>query len=163
MKSLCLPGHELAREFQSLTRRWFEKNNKPLEAPVSEEQAYAIISAMVYTSLDRRMRWLRVKNNYLHPAITLGFPQLFNTEGADTKTEEGRNRFKAPYEAFDRDVIDVLEVKLEQMLDYLVPSMTWRIYHIKRLGRDFLIERGQDYRIADWTRRLKNGEIKLED
>lgn len=38
----------------------------------------------------------------------------------------------------------------------------WRIWYVKRLGSDILIEKGPDFRIVDWERRIELGAEYLD-
>lgn len=55
-------------------------------------------------------------------------------------------------------LFEELEVTIRMFIDDVIPKRTWRIYTTRRLGHDLVIERGRDYRIEDWERRMKTGE-----
>lgn len=60
--------------------------------------------------------------------------------------------------------IDPLEVSISLLIEGLIPEPTWNMWSLKRTGRfDFVLTSGEDFRIADWERRMSKGEWRLGD
>lgn len=58
--------------------------------------------------------------------------------------------------------IDLLVLNLTNFIDDLmrddVSDPCWRVWHILNLHGDIVLEKGEDYRVLDWERRMSNGE-----
>jgi hypothetical protein len=56
---------------------------------------------------------------------------------------------------------DVIQEAYEDIHDWVLEfddgDPTWHVWYVRRLGFDILLEKGPDYRILDWERRMKAG------
>lgn len=149
MRVLILPAVDLADELKLRLESWFNQQAFPekIETDVTVNGCREIVEAIIYEVIDHRMRWIRHKKEYVQEKMCALFPVL--THNSD--------RFDAAY----TDVIDHYEMQIQEMIDGFVPCNTWRIFHLKRIYRDIVIERGEDYRLVDWQRKFDNGEIRL--
>lgn len=61
------------------------------------------------------------------------------------------------------EVVDPVELKILAFLDPIIGQGNdlWKIWHTLRLGDDYVIESGEDYRIVEFERRVQSGEWKV--
>lgn len=56
-----------------------------------------------------------------------------------------------------------LDILILNDLKRIIPEKSWSIWFVKPLCDSVIIEEGGDFRIADWERRMANGEWKIPD
>lgn len=151
MRFIILPTQEISLEFRSALENWCERNQFTLPPNIPDQAYRDVVHAIVYNYMDGKMNWIKVRHDRVQSQFEKSFSMF---EGI------------LPHGWYDRifyDIIDDIELQIDQYMNRFIPSSTWRIYHLRMIGGDTVIERGEDYRVVDWTRRHENGEIKLDD
>lgn len=146
---VVFPAHEVTLEFHAMMERYRKAINNPLiemayqdrEIPI--DTCFKIVYAAIEDALFGRLMWSSYASHphALDKALSEAFP------GFDEATH--------PKSANDIVVklIDNLMILVDHWMSTLVPSRSWRIWHLKRFDEyDIVIEQGVDYRIADWTK-----------
>lgn len=72
---------------------------------------------------------------------------------------DGRTR-QSLFTRVEEDMFDVIHDWVVSF-DNVTPS--WNVWYVRRMGHDVVVEKGQDYRILDWTRRMEAGAEYLKD
>ena len=64
----------------------------------------------------------------------------------------------APFDLYFSEVLDEFEQSIMEWVSNFIPQPTYDIWYLTQFGRDLVIDRGPDFRIVDWERRMKSGE-----
>lgn len=153
MTTFILPIDTLAREMEAFLMAFLDEfggSLEELEHPPHDDDYLELVYTLVDDELNQRMRWTS-RGYHAQTVLDKRFPDfIFRLD------EERRD-------AFECDVIEPVRSTLLGALDVVIPSTTWDIWYTKRLGRDIVLEKGEDYRIMDWTKRYRKGEFTLHD
>lgn len=147
MKTYVLPAVEIAERFQVWAEEFCEK--RKLELP-EKEKYIDIVCAMIDDELAGRMKWADPSEEADKVLVEL-FPWYDPTLAAVHNGE-------ALSANFHDNVIDHAFLAVSHMLEDIVESSTWHVWFMGRIGRDVVIEKGEDFRVLDWTRRMESGE-----
>ncbi len=61
------------------------------------------------------------------------------------------------------EIIDELDVRISDMVANITGVESWIVWHVIKSGKDLILEKGEDFRITDWKRRMANGEWTHDD
>lgn len=152
-----------------LTNTYVASNDNPVvnsalkfdrTAPVDPKKAFSVLPtdaarditiAILNDVIESKMNWIRGSNgnDQLIAAVTKHFPDF-------TQSESNSNLHASNH--FFSNVIDEAMLACEQIIAHFIPEATWNIWSLHLFGSDFVLEKGNDYRIVDWTRRMASGE-----
>ncbi len=59
---------------------------------------------------------------------------------------------------FYRQVIEPTQKKVISWVQNIIPYRTWDVWTVRELGWDLVLEKGEDFRVLDWERRMASGE-----
>jgi hypothetical protein len=65
-----------------------------------------------------------------------------------------------------KSALDIIDGYIRDELLVIIPEKSWSIWYVKQIGNSLVFEEGEDFRIADWERRMSSGEWqdwRLED
>ena len=148
MSFIILPTRELAQEFRGRVERWLSDREMPLPDGDLDVICLDVIRAIVNEYIDQRMLWISTKTPYIDDQLDISFPQL-----------EPSDKFAEFYDGLTDEYKDSIKACLDKFLS----KETWRVFYIQEMGGDTAVERGEDYRVMDWTRRLESGQFQLDD
>lgn len=123
----------------------------PPSVALTDEMCFKIIEAILDDTINHRLKWVRGGTDKMDQRLREFFPYW------EVKASENKHA-RILYDQY----LDPLVTKIDLWVDTAIPCSTWDIIYTRRLGKDVIIERGIDYRIADWTRRFEEGEIQLD-
>lgn len=140
------PGHEMFAE---------ALKHKPA-SPKSRYQGINRISianlivAMYVDMLHETSRWARIAGYEEESATQKQWTHMVKdwNDRVDRKLEQ----------TLYRQVIEpVFEEIHNWVLNFDGSDPSWHVWYVRRMGLDIIIEKGQDYRVLDWTRRMEAG------
>lgn len=139
----------------------------------SYDDCRRIIGGMLLDELITQLNWMpRAEGEYqthLQRAMLQMFPDW---EGLDT--DRVRHLPKEHLEVWQQEalrcsvhlyrrVLEPLTLRIARWVNNAIPERTWDIWTIRPLGRDLVLEKGIDFRVWDWERRMENKEWSLGD
>lgn len=123
--------------------------------PVSDKfvlaDATKIVHAMIEDFINVNMYWTRQttcdvvtdhKLNEMFPA--------WNTERGLRATQH-----------YHKHVLEPVFDMVQQVIQQFLSKQTWDMWYIRCWGRDVVVEKGEDYRVLDWQRRMDSGEWSM--
>lgn len=129
----------------------------------NREQAAKALHALVEDYVTRRECWHEdyttgselllcgtVRYDYLMSNVIP--PRIWHLPGV------GRLDFTDAIAGFQMEVTEVLRSKMFDKVSQVIPGATYDIYRTTRLPGGVLLEKGPDFRVVDWTRRMGCGE-----
>ena len=125
-------------------------SQKPLEERtelVLLDLADRLVRAAAEDALNDRMIWLRVGTHHALDTLLL---ETF--QGWDESAHQKQSAH------FYSEVIDEMLIRIERWMQFAIPERSWNIWSLRTIGQDLLMEKGEDYRVVDWTRRMESGE-----
>lgn len=135
-------------------------------------QCAEIIRAIIDDTLNQKMIWvpkIADDNPHLNATMQKFFPQW------DGKDEQHASRLPREHAAVWREqaviasdhafhrVIRPVINKINRLIAAAIPDETWQVWTVRPVGRDVGLLEGQDWRVLDWNRRMRNGEWSLND
>lgn len=120
--------------------------------PVSDQftlsDALQIVQAMVEDFLNYQMHWTRQAtcDALTNQRLAVLFP-YWDDERAVKAAQH-----------YHTAVLEQIFDTVGQVVQQFVPNKTWTMWYVSKYGRDMTIERGEDYRVLDWQRRMDSGE-----
>lgn len=118
-----------------------------LYQPLSLQQCQSLIVAMIDDVVAERLIWNRQPRDKMDRLLKAHWPFW------DAMSE---NEFSDQYFT---GVLDDVQITIGEWIDRVMPEQrTWNIWYISALNADVILERGDDFRVVDWMRRMKSGE-----
>ncbi len=120
------------------------------------EQAIQVIHLAMDEALNRRLRWASKQERvfpYLNTVLSWWDTNLL----VMSDDEGGQASF---CQDFYSEVLDPHLLQIEDFLDRYVGYSTWDVWYMRDIVGDIVIEKGTDFRILDWERRMGSGEWK---
>lgn len=143
------PTTEAASNLYHETLRFCQEMNL---TPLEFEDCFQVIRAILDDQLSHRFKWC--------PAQTTIRQLLETLTGWHTlEIESLLMGERVPlYDHYYETVLLEYVVDVERWLDAYVPSRTWDVWYLTNFGRELVIDKGTDYRVMDWHRRMQSGE-----
>lgn len=150
---IILSISEVANKFVFWCENFCQTNDLPT---LDEKAALEICTAMADDLVNNRMQWCRQKDTFMD--LIEHHLEWFKFDCDDRRSKKTR----AISDLFYTSVIDHVWLTIDSMIGDTVGSETWTIWHIRKIGSDLLLEKGEDYRVVDWERRMASGEWSNE-
>lgn len=112
------------------------------------EACYEIVQAIVDEQINGRMIWATLDQELIDKVIAK------HLEHWDEPRYHGAVRH-----LYD-NVVDPIYLQICEWISVVIPGKTWKVWYLRKVGRDLALEEGMDYRIMDWTRRKERGEFE---
>lgn len=127
------------------------------------ERVRSLIIALLGDFVDNMQIWqnpiaVYTTANIYHPNFTEGLGRLFKELFYHIKIENHEDMVADFLSHYADDLI----VEAHEFVLRVIPCATWRAWRVKRVPGGVVFIGGEDYRIADWTRRMEIGEWKRD-
>lgn len=142
-----LPASALAEDFY---QRALDFTTRHQLDGANVSQCLDMVEAAIYDSLSRRMVWC-VPSNRLDDLLEKYFPWYAVNQSDDHSRD------------FYYFVVDHLILSVEELLADIVERKTWIIWYMRRLGDDVVIEKGEDFRIVEFERQVREGTCQVSE
>lgn len=115
----------------------------------------ALLDAMAIDYFNHNARWMRTTNDRTLSAHEECEAQLMRMIPRwDNPGDPLEVRFQFEISS---EVVDVVWEQIKLRLDMITEGTSeWVVWYTRRVGSDLLIEKGEDFRILDWNRRIEN-------
>jgi hypothetical protein len=132
-----------------------------------------VIEAILLDELISQLHWLPRAVGETQTNLQRAMLQLFpDWDGLDA--EQVRHLPKEHIEVWQeqalkcsihlyRKVLEPMTLRISRWVANAIPERTWDMWIIRPLGQDLVLEKGEDFRVWDWTRRMENKEWSLDD
>lgn len=115
---------------------------------LTEEECFTIIYAMVDDAMNNYLLW--VPQHSGSPQTDAAMKRLFPLWNDGDHASYTSHLLS--------NLLDEHTLRVEEWVSFAMKSPTWNVWSLHRLDRDVVFEKGEDYRILDWTRRMESGE-----
>lgn len=154
-KAYMYSAYEQAGRMLARINEYLDRVNLPRVRHVERQDCMHMLERIVSNELDRRSLWASPRDS----------ESLFQELLPWTRDLEPGQE----YEEFYTDVIIHASREANHWIEVFMPTIhgyngktgtrnSWVIWYVKAVGRDIIVEEGPDFRIADWTERMKSGE-----
>lgn len=151
---LIHPTSDLAYSLRARTLHYFQEMG--IQTTLDLPDAMGIVKAMLDDAMSHRFIWCKPQET-VRKATLESLRWTEELQLCNTATGERTDIF----EHYFTEVLDDYEMMIHTWLDHHMPRRTWDVWHLTALGRDLVLDKGSDYRILDWERRMKSGEWRL--
>lgn len=144
-----LPSGQLAQLLQVRTQQYCQALMQQTRLPImpfTQQQCCEIIVAMFDDAVGQQLRWSNESHGRMHQTIHSFWPWW------DDMGEEPIS------DSFYTQVLDELEIEVQEWVQRLIPDSTWLVWYVRALGPDIILEKGEDFRVLDWHRRMATGD-----
>jgi hypothetical protein len=163
MTAYILPTKDAALRLHDSCQMVAARRSNPIVTHVPDQQTCrAMVADFMDVLVNAQLLWLRRTDTALDDIVGKYFPLYVEMERAMVQSGYSRQRAQEFARDFYDYVIDPVFEQLQQLVHVIIPERTWDIWLTKPLGADIILEKGPDYRIADWTRRKERGEFRDE-
>ena len=144
------------------------------EAPVfTLDDCRRIVEAMMLDELTLQLKWLSKSDGeyqtHLQRVMLSIFPDwdALDPEQASNLPKEHleiwrEQAVKCSTDIY-RKVLEPLTLRIARWVGTAIPESTWDMWYVRPLGRDLVLEQGEDYRVWDWERRMSSGEWSRDE
>ena len=136
-----------------------EERQSPIiiEHPPKVKEWHALLLAVVDDQFNSLMRW--AEPSHKEESLLRQILPIYGDKASGLLPSKPYEQVSEAFDRFYSEVYDPVLTKINDWLDDLIgddPEDYWRIWHIRQMGRDILIERGIDYRVYEWQRQRKD-------
>lgn len=141
--------HEVGTLRERLASGLTMYRNPLIEREFTMEECREIVMAILEELLTERFLWVGAHGRHIDRVVQKFFP-AYQSSGAGSSSHS--------WDFFDQ-FIDPTVMVLTDWIHIAIPKRTWCVWHTKIIHGDLLLERGEDFRVVDWTRRKERGEF----
>lgn len=157
-----LPAFSLACDLKALTEEFMASDPINIEyKELTIDQYVDIIQGIVDDHINSLTCWCSDSDSSLKllgEIFDWFEPEAIKLQSEESEISPQRYKLMVVSNMYYIQVIDLIIVRFSEIVDEFIPSDNWNVWHMRRLGDDLLVEKGEDYRIIDWTRRMESGE-----
>lgn len=173
---IIYPIENASAELEARYERFIEEGGYPLHV-----KAYQLDKdcAVVVEALPKLKEWHLLAVDILDDALNTCLKWAHKTNQTETRlsdilplytmneAESGSEERVRASESFWESVLDPVYAKLSNWIDEAVGGENdedlWRIWYIKPFKDKIILEKGMDYRVYDWQKRMKSGDWTHEE
>lgn len=153
---IILPTGSLSDNFYNETSLFC--NRRSLETPLLKECANVIIK-LTEEIIFNKLHWTS-KIDSVDDVLKKHISWYVEHSLESTDTTDESVRISNEYYS---DIVDSYIIQINEILTPIInqgkDDDLWRIWHTFRAGNDLMLEKGTDYRIMEYERKVLNGEI----
>ncbi len=138
---------ELILSFWNATIQF--QNNLNIVNEFTIDNASQVIYSLIDASINERLYWAKPFHEDRKFAVIRDKLRWFDINCNDEYSN-----------LYNVKVFDPFEVVVGELLDTILPEKTWDLIKTSMRGLQLIVLNEGDYRIHDWMRRVKSGEIK---
>lgn len=112
-----------------------------------------IVRTLLDDIMSRRFLWCAEQNS-LEDVVN----EIMQWDDTTVLRHSQSGKTIAPFDLYFREVLDDFELATQEWVANFIPEPTYDIWYLTQFGRELVIDKGPDFRIVDWERRMKSGE-----
>lgn len=142
------PGREILRDMLA-----FKPVPKGKVLGINRVSVAELVKAMYLDLLHETSKWAQLTGHESY--VDLQWKRMVHKydENVDKKLEA---------QIFSEVIRDAYEEIHDWVLQLDGAEPTWHVWYVRRMGLDIMVEKGPDYRILDWERRMRQGAEHLK-
>lgn len=166
------PLEEITQELEDRYNEFLENGGLALHLDAhkrgtlpTREQWRQYLERVIDDLLNRSLRWAK-PSSHAKQLLSELLPLYSPLEDKPRLHKVRRDKIDVNSDRLATDVLYPIELKVSRWINDALGDEVenlWRIWSVSKIGTDLVIERGMDYRVYAWERRLKGGEFEREE